>query len=199
MKKILITGDSFAANWQTKYNTIGWPNLMSQQYQVINLAQAGCGEYKIYKQLVSQTLSNFDIVLISHTSPYRIYCSSHPVHKNDPLHANSDFIYSDVVENVDKRSDLANIKYYFENFFDMDHAKFIHRLICKEIVNLTQNVSVIHLSFFDYRDLFEFNNFLSFYDIFENHRGSVNHLNKMGNKIVYEKLIEVLENENVAN
>ena len=49
--KILICGDSFAADWTIKYPGQGWPNMLSQQYEIVNLAQAGCSEYKILKQL----------------------------------------------------------------------------------------------------------------------------------------------------
>ena len=50
MNNILIIGDSFAADWTVKYPTVvGWPNLLAKNYNVVNLAQAGAGEYKIYQ------------------------------------------------------------------------------------------------------------------------------------------------------
>ena len=46
--RILIAGDSFAAEWP---GNNGWVKLLSQKFSVTNVAQAGVGEYKILKQL----------------------------------------------------------------------------------------------------------------------------------------------------
>lgn len=191
MKKILISGDSFACEWSD--NLIGWPNLLATKFKVTNVAQAGCGEYKIYQQISSQSLKDFDKIIICHTSPFRIFCKSHPIHFKDPLHKNSDLIYSDVVENLKKNKDLYIIKDYFEKFFDIDYSKFIHKLICKEIVETTLKFPVIHLSFFDYTDLYEFTDFVDCKDIFKKYRGNINHLNIEGNKQVFDKLQFLLE------
>ena len=54
---LLIIGDSFAADWSVKYaDKKGWPNFLAEKYSVTNLAQAGCSEYKIKKQLDSVNL-----------------------------------------------------------------------------------------------------------------------------------------------
>ena len=51
-KKLLIAGDSFAADWSKKYkNACGWVNTLCEDYDVTNVAQAGASEYKIYNQL----------------------------------------------------------------------------------------------------------------------------------------------------
>jgi hypothetical protein len=62
---LLICGDSFAADWTVKYPGEGWPNLMSKIHNVTNLAQAGCGEYKVLKQLESVNLLSASILLSS--------------------------------------------------------------------------------------------------------------------------------------
>ena len=61
--KILIVGDSFAADWAIKYKSIsGWPNLLAEKFEVVNLAQAGVSEYKIYQQVLSVTnIKEFDL------------------------------------------------------------------------------------------------------------------------------------------
>ena len=84
MKKILICGDSFAVNHvEFDKNSCGWSNLLANDnYDVINLAQAGVGEYKIFKQLTSVDLEKFDAVIVCHTSPNRVYIQQHPVHKH---------------------------------------------------------------------------------------------------------------------
>ena len=185
MKKILICGDSFAADWtKKKYKGIGWPNLLAKEYKVTNLAQAGCGEYKIYKQLTSACLHRFDHIIVSHTSPYRIYVKKHPIHFNDPLHKDSDLIYSDIKEH----KELSTIKNYYENYFDLEYAEFIHNLMCKQIDELTKLYSVLHITSFDWNKLYKFPNMLSFENVFNTHRGDMNHYDAIGNQIVYEKI-----------
>ena len=51
MSKILICGDSFAADWSKKYDGVGWVNMIENEHVVTNIAEAGVSEYKIYKQL----------------------------------------------------------------------------------------------------------------------------------------------------
>jgi hypothetical protein len=95
--KILVIGDSFAADWTVKYKGFGWTNLLADQFDVTNLAQAGVSEYKIYKQILSiADLSVFDLIIVSHTSPYRVHTRLHPIHTGDLLHNNADLIYSDI-------------------------------------------------------------------------------------------------------
>jgi hypothetical protein len=98
MKRVLIIGDSFGADWSVKYRDYpGWPSLLARVYSVVNLAQAGISEYKIYKQLLSVTdLDSYEYVIVSHTSPYRVTTNSHPVHANDLLHNNADLIFNDI-------------------------------------------------------------------------------------------------------
>jgi hypothetical protein len=133
--KLLICGDSFAADWTKKYPGSGWPNLLTQDFDVTNLAQAGCSQYKIWLQLESMLdrLDEFACVLVSHTSPYRIYVKQHPVHYNDPLHHSSDLIYIDIVDKQKHNQDLDVIVEWFEKYFDLNHARFTHNLICEKI------------------------------------------------------------------
>jgi hypothetical protein len=191
--KILITGDSFAADWQVKYpKEKGWPNLVAEDHTVTNLAQAGCSEYKIYQQLNSVNLNDFDKILISHTSPYRVYIKRHPVHSNDPLHSNSDLIYTDLKEHAKTDKSLAFIIDYFEKYFDLDHAIFVHNLICRQIDETTNNYDVTHLSNLDWSGLYQFPNMLNFEYLFKNRRGLMNHYDQLGNLEIYNKLKSVL-------
>jgi hypothetical protein len=183
--KLLICGDSFSADWTKKYPGSGWPNLLALDHQVSNLSQPGCSEYKILQQLKSQRLDRFDAVIISHTSPYRIYVKQHPVHANDVLHHSCDLIYSDIKEHSNTRPDLAVLVEFFERYFDPEYACDIHNMICEKIDQLCGNHPVIHLSHIDWSDLYQFKNMINFEALFQKHRGNINHFDAKGNQTIY--------------
>lgn len=192
MKKVLICGDSFAADWTVKYPGEGWPNLLAKDYNVTNLAQAGCSEYKIYKQLKSTDLSQYDHIIVFHTSPNRLYTVKHPVHHSDPLHCNSDLIYNDVKEHSNTNKELVPVVEYFEQHFDVDYARFMHNLLCEHIENMLEPYDTIHASGIDYDELYQFSNMIKFNDVVLKNLGSINHCNSIGNKIVYNTLLDRL-------
>lgn len=193
MKNILICGDSFAADWTVKYEGQGWPNLLAKDYNVTNLAQAGCSQYKIYKQLLSVDLNKFDCIIVFHTSPNRIYTNTHPVHYNDPLHCNSDLIYNDIKEHSKSNKQLLPIVEYFEQHFDVDHAMFCHNLLCKHIDKILEPYNTIHATGIDYNGLYQFPNMIYFNTLVLNNRGILNHCNDVGNRKVYEQLVDRLK------
>jgi len=189
VKKILICGDSFAADWTVKYNGTGWVNMLCNDYDVTNVAQAGVGEYKIYKQLIGQDLSKFDSVIVSHTSFYRIPVKEHPLYQNDNLHKNCDLIYSDLKD----KSDIPLVKIavdFFENYYDIDNAIFMHGLLLKEIDKLSDNL--LNVTFFDYFGIYGLTNLHQFDDVFNNNKGNINHMNDEGNKIIYNRIKKLL-------
>lgn len=183
--KILITGDSFAADWQPKYpDKKGWPNFLADEHNVINLAQAGCGEFKILKQLQSVTLSDFDKIIIAHSSPFRLYVKNHPVH-TDQLHRNCDLIYSDIKEHSKNNKKLLALVDYFENYFDLDYAVDIHNITCEKIDQITKKFKPIHITGFEWEGLYQFDNMINFNYIFKKYKGIMNHYSFEGNNEVY--------------
>lgn len=193
--KILICGDSFAADWTVKYPGQGWPNILAEQYQVKNVAQAGCSEYRIYQQIKKENLKKFDAVIVWHTSPYRIPVPQHPVHGTDSLHHGSDFLYADVASMAKTRPELQCVVDYFEKYFDIEHAKFVYSMTVEKIAALTQaHPNVIHIAAqtdLEYPGV----DLLDFYDIWQQHSGLMNHLDTMGNKIVLEKIKEKINEQ----
>ena len=194
-KKILICGDSFAADWSIKYKDYpGWPNLMAQHYQVTNLAQAGVSEYKIWLQLISADLDLFDTIILSHTSPYRIPIENHPLHKNDTLHKNCDLIYLDIKNsNCDELQPVID---YFEKHFLPEYAHFVHDLIIeKELDYLDKNFSkqIINVTNLNWDGLSVPKNFISFYSVFQKNPGPINHFNQQGNQIIFDRLKETID------
>lgn len=191
---LLICGDSFAADWQTKFPTsFGWPNLLSNQFDVTNLAQAGCSQYKILKQLRSVNLAKFDKIIISHTSPYRLYVENHPFHHSDELHHSSDFIYADVKEQATIDHRLAPLVEYFEKYYDLTYAEEIFVLLCKEIFDITKAYDVLHLVHTFNSQFIKFDHQIQCDDVFKQYPGLMNHYSDEGNKIIYDKIISNLK------
>lgn len=192
--KLLICGDSFAADWTVKYPGEGWPNIIAQKYDVTNLAQAGCSEYKVYLQLANTDLSNFDAIIISHSTPSRFYVREHPLHSQDPLHRGSDLIYSDIKEASTKHKHLKPITEFFENYIDLDYMEFVYQLICEKIDTLLSDFDgkVLHVSHLPWRSDYQFANFVQL-DLIQTNRGLLNHYDEIGNKLICQKMCDWIE------
>lgn len=189
--KILLLGDSFAADYTKKYpERKGWPNMLNEDFAVTNLAQAGCSEYKIYQQLISVDYNEYDVVIVCHTSPYRMYVKQHPVHAGDALHHNSDLIYSDVKDYIKTYPKLLSVVDFFENYFDLDHAQVIHNLICEKIEKILDltTAQVIHITNLEHNGLYKFKNQIDFNYLFKTNKGDINHYDARGNKIIYQTI-----------
>lgn len=199
MSNILIIGDSFAADWSTKYKDyLGWPSLLAEQHTVTNLAQAGVSEYKIYKQLLSvKDLSVFDAVIVAHTSPYRVPTRLHPVHFNDVLHNKSDLIYTDIeyhsfqLKNMFNRS-LCAAKKFFTYHFDEEFFEVSYGLFRDKINTILADKKVITLATFDTWAATE-KYVLDFVDLLNTQPGLINHYSKEGNQTVCNTVIATLK------
>lgn len=143
MQKILIIGDSFVADWKTKYpRAQGWVNLLSQKFQITNLAQAGVGEFKILKQIqqakLSEPLCAYHSVIVCHTSPYRVHTRQHPIHHCDTLHKNADLIIHDIHYHANKLTNWFNLplwsaQRFFLDHYDIDYQERIYDMLKNEI------------------------------------------------------------------
>ena len=186
---ILITGDSFAADWTVKYpGRSGWPNQLDKIYNVTNIAQAGCSEYRIYKQLKSTRLDQYNAIIVSHTSPYRIYTEYHPSRANDILHQNCDLLYADI-ENLAKTDrEYRSAVDYFEKFFSLEYAEFCYNITIDKINELLKDCCVIHISHLAPIE----ESYINFSNLFKTHRGLINHYNEEGNRIIYNRILKEL-------
>lgn len=190
---ILILGDSFSADWREDYHDCqGWPVLLENTFTVTNLSQCGCSEYRIAQQLHSADPSNFDFVIVSHTSPYRLYAPHHPAYNSDSLHRDCDFLYSDVEAHHKLYPELHCVKEYFESFFDLEHAKFNHRLTIEHIERkLTEySVPVLHIAHIDWTGLYTPMCFRSYNDVWNKERGAINHYTDRGNRIIADDIVD---------
>jgi hypothetical protein len=194
--KILICGDSFSADWTVKYQGRGWPNLLAEQHDVVNIAQAGCSQYRIYQQILSQDLDQYDAVLISHTSPNRIYVKQHPVHHDDPLHCNADLIYTDIREHAKTRPELDCIVEFYTRYFDLDYAAFTHNLICEKIQQVLEPFPgrVIHSTNLPRDGLYVWPDMVYFTDLMDpRYKGAMNHYNDTANRMVFDRIMSLLQ------
>ena len=180
--KILICGDSFSVN-----STDGWTAMLASNYTITNLSQAGCSEYRILKQLQSVTLANYDLIIINHTSPYRVYIKEHPIHKKDKMHHSCDLLYNDVLGHSSNKT-MSIAKGYFETIFDIDHAKDIYQLLLEKIDQLTSDSNTIHCCHLEWDNLYEFKEFIYFNSVWKQHPGNTNHYSLIGNQTVYNIL-----------
>jgi hypothetical protein len=197
--KILIAGDSFSADWTIKYknNGLGWPNMLALDHDVTNIAEAGTSLYKTYLQLQTVDINAYDAVIITHTSPNRIYVKEHPVHKGDLLHNNACLIHTDIKYHAESNPELEPIVDYFEKYYDLDYAVFVYNLIEEKIDRMfdSYNGKVIHMTNLPRTDLYQFDNMLDFSHLQgKKYHGLMNHYNDKANFIVYDKVTEKLKN-----
>jgi hypothetical protein len=173
--KILVIGDSFSSS----NDSDSWINLLPN-CDIINLSSNGSSEYRLFKKLVKTNLTSFSHIIIVHTSPYRIYIEHNPLHLNSSTHRECDLLYQDV-KHADSTKFTQNVRWYFENVFDLEQANTIHNLLIEKIVDLTAHHQSLHLSFFEDEKNININNLNS---IWKKQPGSINHLNKTGNEQV---------------
>ena len=195
MSKILLAGDSFAADWQVKHpDQEGWVNLLAKEYDVTNVAQAAVSEYKILKQITSVDLTKFDTIIVSHATPNRLHCETHPIHSDDKLHGNADLIYQDLVGHTESDDAQTAVK-FFERYFETEYYKYTSNLICMDILRHLgefENLNQIHLE--NYKKVIKYTDLpaINFNPIFSKHRGLMNHLDNTGNQLMLDKIKKCL-------
>lgn len=185
--KLLIAGDSFAADWSKKYpDQQGWPNHLAHHHQVDNRAQAGCSEYRILQQLRSADLKDYDIIIVSHTSPYRVYTDYHPLRHSDSLHHHCDLIYADVAHLAHNHKDYQAAQTWFEKFFSLEYANFCHTLVREKISLLLAEFRCIEISHMPGLGPVD----IDFSELASQHQGNVNHYDEHGNQTVCSILLK---------
>jgi hypothetical protein len=86
---------------------------------------------------------------------------------------------------------LKPIVDFFEKYFDLDYAEYIHNLTIKDIEKLCPD-NTLHLSHLEWENLYKCSNHLDFNNLFYSERGNINHYNNKGNQIVYQTIKERL-------
>lgn len=187
--KLLVAGDSFAAEWP---GTNGWVKQLAEEHDVTNIAQAGVSEYKILKQVQSQKLEDFDAVIVSHTSPSRVHIKKHPLHKQG-LHKDCDLIYTDIAGRSSFfNKELRTAQNYFKHIYDDQYYQDIY-LILREKINSIITIpylSISHLEIAKYYIVED--KHLDFSEFWDNHKGTENHYNDIGNATVLKIILDNL-------
>jgi lysophospholipase L1-like esterase len=199
--KILIAGDSFAADWTVKYpGQKGWPNLLAERFDVKNIAQAGVSEYRIYQQIMSvENLQEYDFCIISHTSPYRSVTRHHPVHALDSLHQHADLMLNDINYHLHTLKGRFNRSLraageYIKYHYDIEFHETIYNLLKKEIdEKLLKNntISIFDLLF----KLTDHEQNLNLHELQKQYPGKINHFSTQGNQLIFQKLLEYIDNK----
>jgi len=194
--KVLVAGDSFAVRKNTNHDNTGWPQLLAQEYQITNVAQAGVSEYKIIKQLQSQTLDEFDALVVVHTSPFRVHVQTHALHTTSPTHQYCDLIYQDLLSSDSTQPQILAALGYFQYIFDTEYYLDLYKMFLSTCNYMTKNHNVLHVSFFNNQIHTPFTEFRCLHEVFNKHPGSVNHLSKIGNLSTYRIINTWLQNPN---
>jgi hypothetical protein len=189
--KILIAGDSFAAQWP---GDDGWVKLLAQKHDVTNVAQAGVSEYKILKQLKTVNLDDYDAFIVSHTSPSRVHTLQHPLHK-EGLHKDCDLIWTDLEgRNSFLNPSLKAAQGYFQYHYDDHYYQTIYSLFRKEIYTILHKKKYISLSHVDIAKAFVWeDNHIDFSDFWKKHKGKQNHYSVYGNDKIYKIILDKLK------
>jgi hypothetical protein len=195
--KILICGDSFAADWTLKYpNVCGWPNMLATKYDVTNIAECGISEYKIWQQLKSVDIDSFDICVISHTSPLRVHTRCHPVHSKDILHKNADLMLNDISYHNSKlvnmfNNSLKTASNWFKYHYDLQYQQDIYELVRSEISKILKNIFVIKITNFEgIQNKFSYSKYL------KTNPGIANHFDYTINQLICDDLTEEIKMAN---
>lgn len=186
--KILIAGDSFAAPWPNCDSS--WTSLLAENNLVVNVAQAGVSEYKIYKQLLSQPLTEFDCVIVSHTSPSRVHTRKHPIH-NTGLHKNCDLIFTDIEAHSSWFNvSLRTAKNWFKYHYDDEYQSTVYKLVREEINRIipVRYLSIDNLNITD--DLIIEKEHLDLRNFWVNYKGEVNHYSAEGHAKIFKMITQ---------
>jgi len=197
--KVLLLGDSWAADWNTKYSDyLGWPNILKQHHQVTNVAQAGVSQYRICKQIEQVDINDFDIAICSITSPNRIYSKNNTAHIDDVLHSNCDLMFADLEyawDNGNTTEQTESALSFFKHHWDKEHADFVHQLLVDWCYNKLSAIPVIGTSNITDNDNFtnKWPKYVNGVDVFLQNPGTVNHMNEKGNKLFADKMLEQIK------
>lgn len=176
--KIAIVGDSFSSDTGPD----SWVSLLSKKHKVYNFSQRGISQFRIYKIFLSniEIIKECDCLILWDTNPYRVYLGDEVDYPTRNLNSHP---YADMVaEDSMMHKGWSKIaKTYYKYFFDEEQQNVFSTLLVQEILN-SVNTKVIRCSGFETDD----KEVQSFFKTRQQHKGTINHLDSIGNRIVLE-------------
>jgi hypothetical protein len=178
---IYVFGDSFSA-WSN-----GWPNLIGAQTH----GYRGSSEYRIlktYKQHF-KTISSNDTVIFCHTHPSRVYLKDNNKELSSRLlrtHVFCDILFKDIYHKKEQKFIDT-----LETIWDDEYFRYMYDKIVQDCLRVNNS---IHITFFNtiadkYPEMIDLSH------IYCEHAGNRhhNHLTKLGNELVAQRINELLE------
>lgn len=184
---ITIVGDSFSSD----VSKDSWATQLSECHSVNNLSQRGISQYRIYT-IIKDNLSlieNSDCLIIWHTNPDRIFVNDNIDFPTRCLgsHPTADLVANDALSSKDKVW-RQTVESYYKVFFNSPQQELYHRLLVNEIRRLVAGVKTLEYTGFNLNN----SDIKSFFNIKIANAGNVNHMNAVGNRIVFETILKDL-------
>lgn len=178
---ISIIGDSFSSDTGPD----SWVSMLTDIHNVTNYSQRGISEYRLYNNIIKniEEISKTDVIIVFHTNPDRVFVPDRVIFHSRTLstHTHCDMI----AENALTDKHWKNIaKEYYTYFFDQSQQNCFYQLLVEKMNNLNLK-QIIHCSGFDINIPFNSLHIKSFNDVMISNPGNINHLDLMGNQIVY--------------
>jgi len=194
---ISIIGDSFSSDM----NAGSWVSMLANIHNVTNYSQRGISEYRLYHNITKniEEIAQADAIIIFHTNPDRIFVPDRVTFHSRTL---STHTYCDMIaENALTDKHWKNIaKEYYTYFFDQTQQNCFYQVLVEKINNLNFK-KIIHCSGFDIGIQFDSLRIQSFNDVMISNPGNINHLDLVGNQIVYNYVnsqLDILNKEKIC-
>jgi len=175
MTKLFIFGDSFSSNQDDS----SWTQLLKKHYDVVMLSANGSSEYRIWKTYKNsiKDIQETDKIIFCHTSYTRVFLKDTVPSSSRQLssHPKCDLILEDIFTKNEK--EFVSI---IENIWDEDYLRDTYSLIIKDLLTVKNS---FHITFFD-----DVENIESLYHVWKQNPGTINHMNRNGNLLVYDFL-----------
>jgi hypothetical protein len=187
--KISIIGDSFSAD----NGVDSWVTMLSQDHDITNFSCRGISQYRIFKGIQDNLsiILDSDLIVLFHTNPDRVFVPDHVDYPTRSLssHSSADMMANDIMS----RPEWHNIsKTYYKYFFDSEFQNTVYAFIIKDIIDFFSQKSVLHCSGHNLQKL-PFVDVQSFNDQYLSNPGPTNHLDRAGNKIIFNYITEIIK------
>lgn len=177
LSNLYIFGDSFS----TSAHPDSWTELLRSKYNVFNYSVNGSSEHRIWKNYQNRKPNG--LLLFCHTSPSRIFLKDTSTSKSRVLtsHPSCDIIINDIYSKNEQ-----NFIQILESIWDDDYFEDTYKLLIDDMMKIPNS---IHITFFNISLIKD-----NYYEIWQSHKGNINHLSIEGNQLVFNSVDNALAN-----